>query len=123
MVPTQLLAGHQASLNLSLFSHPASFPSPQFLHTRIGHFPLQLETHRTIHSQFINVTAAYTFTVPAEGRVDISLSFVSPPEGSGCGTSLVSGQYPTEFILPIESEKCVCVCVCVCMHTSEHLHS
>ena len=103
IVPSQLLAGHQASLYLTLISHPASFPPPLIKHARAGHPTLLINTWNTTRSEFLNVNVTYSFTVPAEGRVDIFLSALRAPEGSDCGSTL-SGDYSSEYMLPIAGE-------------------
>jgi hypothetical protein len=95
----QLLAGHRASLYLSLISRPLPTSQPRF-HNQIGQSLSSIPVRSDNYTNYLNATAAYTFTVPAEGRVYMNLNGISAPDGAGCGPLRSSGVV-AEYDLPI----------------------
>lgn len=103
VIPSNLLAGHQASLHLDLVSYPLPSSSPiinNYINSTNQH---RIEFRRSNHTQFLNASVAYTFTVPAEGGVFIDLNGLRAKVP--CGANAINGLAQMfEHPLPISGE-------------------
>lgn len=99
-VPSKVIAGTTATIYLTVAAYPtSSFNHPTLLHQSSGTLTT-IYPQISTHTDFIHLTAAYSFTVPSEGKVKLHLDAITPPGGSGC-QSAASGEIKERYDMMI----------------------